>query len=87
MDKSNDSEPIYCRKLGHHLTFNYCRNEHHQLPCPKIRDCWYKTIDIDRFVTQNYPTRETNYLFQPAEPKINTLIELIQRAQQNAEQK
>jgi len=35
-----DVKEIYCRKLGHYLTFNYCSREQGDLPCREILDCW-----------------------------------------------
>ena len=78
-----DSEELYCRKLGHHLKFAYCRKEHNGLPCPKIRDCWFEKIPIDDYLTQNFTPEQIAYLFEPPEPKIASIFEIIQKAQQN----
>ncbi len=79
-----DNEDLYCRKLGHHLKFEYCRKEHDGLPCPKIRDCWFEKLDIDGYLTQNFKPEEIAYIFEPPKPKISSLFELIQKAQQTA---
>ncbi len=76
-----DKEELYCRKLGHHLKFEYCRTEHNGTPCPKIRDCWFEKIPIDEYLTQNYSSEEIAYLFQPPKPKITSIFEIIQKAQ------
>ena len=76
-----DKEELYCRKLGHHLTFDYCRKEHNGLPCPKIRDCWFEKMDIDDFLSKNYEAKDIAYLFEPPKPKITSLFEIIQKAQ------
>ncbi len=76
-----DKEELYCRKLGHHLTFDYCRSEHNGLPCPKIRDCWFEKIPIDDYLEQNFKPEEIAYIFEPPKPKITSIFEIIQKAQ------
>jgi hypothetical protein len=83
----HDTRQGYCRKLGHEVTFAYCRQEQDTLPCPKIRDCWFEAVDIDLFLSQNYKPEEIVHLvhlvhlLNPAKPKMHTLIELIQQAE------
>jgi hypothetical protein len=81
MDKTNDSREIYCRRLGHHLTFAYCRSEREGLPCRKILDCWFDKIPIGDFLRANYSPGELADLTEPAPAKAATLVELIERAQ------
>ena len=83
MKNKYDDEELYCKKLGHYLTFKYCRGENLALPCSKIRDCWFQRIDIDNYLNQNFSASEISHLFEPAKPKINSLIELIDQARQN----
>jgi hypothetical protein len=83
MDLNFDTRQGYCRKLGHYLTFKYCRQEHHGLPCPKIRDCWFNDLNVDQFIRHNYKPEEIEYILQPAKPKISTIIDLIRQAQEN----
>ncbi len=82
MDKNHfDNVELYCRKLGHLLTFSYCRTEHSGQLCTKIRDCWFEKIPIDEYLNANYSKEEISRLFKNPKPKIVTLFELIQRAQ------
>jgi hypothetical protein len=83
MEQKFDNRQGYCRKLGHHLIFKYCREEHQGLPCPKIRDCWYRGIDIDQFLQQNYQKEEIDHLYNIPPAKIGTIIELIRQARKN----
>lgn len=76
-----DKEELYCRKLGHHLKFEYCRTEHDGLPCSKIRDCWFEKIPIDEYLMQNFSPEEIAHVFQPPKPKITSIFEIIQKAQ------
>ena len=78
---SYDSEEIYCRKLGHHLSFKYCRLVNEQLPCPKLADCWFQQLPIQDFLKQNYTKDEINRIFSPPSDKMSSLLNLIKKAQ------
>jgi len=86
MKEEFDHEQGYCRKLGHHLSFGYCHSERHGLPCPKIRDCWFTLIPIDKFLAENFAPDEIQYLYEPPPPKVSTLLELIERSRKAAGQ-
>ena len=75
-----DNEEIYCRKLGHHLTFKYCRTEREGLPCAKVLDCWFENIPIEEFVRSNYSEAEIAAITAPPKPKVATLFDLIAEA-------
>ena len=77
-----DQRDLYCRKLGHHVKFEYCRQENFGKFCSKVRDCWFETIPIDEFLTANFSQEEIAHLFQPPKSKIVSIFELIQKAQQ-----
>lgn len=81
-----DDQDIYCKKLGHFLTFDYCRQEHQLTPCPKIRDCWFTKIEIDQFLADHYTDEELTSVVNKPQAKIFTLVELIQQAKKNASQ-
>ncbi|MEJ2354529.1 MAG: hypothetical protein P8Y62_01290 [candidate division WOR-3 bacterium] len=75
-----DKERIYCRKLGHWITFEYCRQENNGLPCHKIMDCWFEKLPIEEFLKENYTDEDISYIFKPSKQKITSLIELIEQA-------
>ncbi|HHE54891.1 MAG TPA: hypothetical protein ENL21_03855 [Caldithrix abyssi] len=77
-----DQLDLYCRKLGHHVKFEYCRYENFGKFCSKVRDCWFETIPIDEYLKANYSEEEIVHLFHPPKSKIVSIFELIQRAQQ-----
>lgn len=79
MDKY-DNERIYCRRLGHWLTFNYCRQETDGFPCSKIMDCWFEKIQIKKFLKENYEEEKISYIFGYPKPKISSLVEIIEQA-------
>ncbi|MHB2150407.1 hypothetical protein ACX8XP_15230 [Calditrichota bacterium LG25] len=77
-----DHLKIYCRKLGHDITFSYCRHENFGKLCSKVRDCWFETLPIDEYLNAHYQPEELTHLFQPPRPKILSIYELIQKARQ-----
>ena len=79
-----DSREIYCRKLGHYLTFRYCRSERDGLPCGKIMDCWFDKIPIGDYLRNKYSPGELAGIIGPPPAKAATLIELIERARKRA---
>jgi hypothetical protein len=76
-----DSEEIYCRKLGHRLSFKYCRIERNGLPCARILDCWFERFPIEDFINTHYTEEEQARIFAPPKQKTETLIDLIKKAQ------
>jgi len=75
-----DSEEIYCRKLGHHLDFKYCRTEKEGLPCSKILDCWFEKFPVEKFIKENYSEAEISAITASPRPKVATLFDLIEQA-------
>ena len=78
MDNQYDNREIYCRKLGHYLTFGYCKNENDYLPCSKIFDCWSEKINIKDFCYSNYKKEDIDKILEPGKPKIHTILDIIQ---------
>ena len=83
MDKQYDDSEIYCRKLGHHLTFKYCRSENNFLPCSKITECWNERIDINKYCSDNYQKEDLEKLQNNTKPKIMSILEIIQKINEN----
>ena len=77
-----DTEQIYCRRLGHHLSFSYCRSEKESLPCASLKNCWYYRIPVDEFLSANFKSDEIGYIEAPPVPKIHTILEIIQQVKQ-----
>ncbi|MBN1799183.1 MAG: hypothetical protein JW822_11450 [Spirochaetales bacterium] len=82
MMELHDDKKTYCRKLGHHLTFQYCRREKQGLPCKKIIDCWFDKFNIQNYLKEYYKMDELAHIFETPRPKMETLVELIRQAQQ-----
>lgn len=83
MKESHDEKTGYCRSLGHHVPFKYCRTVNNDLPCRKIKDCWFESMDIDQFLNEQYTDSERELIFAPYQEKISTIIDLINRARGN----
>ncbi len=79
--QGRDAEEIYCRMLGHHLQFSYCRTCRDGLPCFKLLDCWFERFDVEAFVREHYTEEEIRQFLEPPKPKMHTLMELIKKAQ------
>ncbi len=77
-----DNEQGYCRKLGHHLEFSYCRSEHNGKPCPLIFDCWFERLPIGDFMRSHYKPEEVEYISMGKPQKVNTLLDLIAQAKE-----
>ncbi len=41
---------LRCRRLGHEVTFGYCRRETGGKPCRLILDCWWEQFDVRSFL-------------------------------------
>lgn len=77
-----DGEEIYCRKLGHHLSFKYCRMEREGFPCSKIIDCWFTRVPIGEYIQKNFNAAEIAGITATPRPKVATLLELIGQAKE-----
>lgn len=74
----------YCRKLGHHLKFEYCRTEQGNAPCTRILDCWFEKFDVQAFMAEHHPSKADTQRTATIPNKAQTLVELIALAQQRA---
>ncbi|MCI0498296.1 MAG: hypothetical protein L0Y36_01255 [Planctomycetales bacterium] len=80
----NDNREIHCQAMGHDVPFSYCRKGAAAQPCRKIFDCWYQFFDIERFMQDHYTQDQIHRILSPPQPKLTTLIDLIQRAKESA---
>ena len=78
-------EMIYCRLLGHEVPFSYCRRPGSDVFCRNITGCWEGKIDIHSFLAANYTSEQIAEGFKPKAPKLETLLDLIQKAKENRE--
>ena len=79
-----DEREIYCRKLGHHLQFKYCRQEQQQLPCAAIKRCWQGKTPVEEFLAKSFSPDEIAYLDEPQVSKVSSILDIIQKVQKQA---
>ena len=76
----HDDKKDYCRRLGHDVPFQYCRTVANGIPCNKIADCWHENFDIKAYLFENYTEEEIAKILAPSQPKVASLLELIEKA-------
>jgi hypothetical protein len=87
-DTPYEEEEIRCPKLGHQVSFGYCRSERRDLPCQRAVTCWNGRFDVESlFRGVLTPEQFEETFHKPPAPKLVTLIELIERAKKVAENK
>jgi hypothetical protein len=75
---------LRCCRLGHEVTFGYCRQETSGRPCRLILDCWWEQFDVRSFLQANLPeedmARVEHASASPPPSKVLSLMETIQQA-------
>jgi hypothetical protein len=75
-----------CPRLGHELTFGYCRQETRGRPCRLILDCWWERFDVRGFFQAHLPEEVVAGVERagaaPPPPKVQSLLEMIQQAKE-----
>jgi hypothetical protein len=73
-----------CPRLGHELTFGYCRQESRGKPCRLILDCWWERFDVRAFLQAHLPEEDMAQVERagaaPPPSKVLSLVEMIQQA-------
>jgi len=81
MLNEHDQRTLYCRKLGHHLPFSYCRQEHNGLPCTAVERCWGHIFDVSAYLQAHFKEEELAHLKTERPPKIASILEIVQNVQ------
>lgn len=84
--EAHDQRRRRCPRLGHEITFGYCRTTESNTPCAKILDCWFETFDVADWARKNLPADVLEGLTQPPKPKMLSLVEMIRQAQRRTGQ-
>ncbi len=72
---------IRCPRLGHQITFSYCRKENKGLPCFKTLDCWFEHFLVEEYLRKELGPEEWEKVFsRPPKAKMLSLVELIEEA-------
>ena len=80
-----DEYKIRCPKLGHTVTFSYCRKESNGLPCFKALDCWFQYFSVYEYLKEILTEEEWKSSFERERPtKVQSLLELIEAAKNRA---
>jgi hypothetical protein len=72
---------IYCRKLGHHLSFSYCCREQRTLPCRQILTCW-EPYGLHAGHLAHF---EQDYFTKTPPDKLNHLVQLVSASKSSNE--
>lgn len=76
-----DDHSIRCPRLGHPITFSYCRSESNGLPCFKALDCWFEYFPVEEYLREELTEDEWARVFKkPARTKVQSLLEIIEEA-------
>ena len=75
-----DERDIYCRMLGHDLTFKYCRLTGDGSFCRRIFDCWHAKIEVGRYLKAFFTDDEIRGVLHHSSPKLHTLLNLIEKS-------
>jgi len=72
---------IRCPKLGHQITFSYCRSESLGLPCVKTLGCWFSHFPVEVYLRKELSPEKWEQVFDTApKQKMLSLLELIEQA-------
>jgi hypothetical protein len=75
-----------CRRLGHEVTFGYCRQETGGAPCRLILDCWWEYFDVRNFLeahlTPEGMAQVESAKSAPPPSKMLSLLDLIEQAKE-----
>lgn len=76
-----DDREIRCPRLGHELTFAYCRREGGKLPCPRTIQCWEGLFPVEGLLREVLSPEDWETFCRQTPPdKLTNLLDLIARA-------
>ncbi len=79
----DDTHMIRCPRLGHMISFAYCREENQGLPCFKTLDCWFEEFPVEAFMRQELTEAQWEATFKKSsKTKLGSLVELIEQAKE-----
>jgi len=84
--KINDEFTIRCPRLGHQISFSYCRVENNGHPCFKALDCWHSYFDVHAYFKEKLTDPEFEKAFvNVGAPKLLSLLDLINQVREKQE--
>lgn len=76
-----DDYTIRCPRLGHAISFSYCRSENMGSPCFKALDCWFEHFPVADYLHEILTPGEWARSFEgTGKTKVMSLLELIEQA-------
>ena len=93
MENDKNERMRRCPRLGGNVLFTYCfygydEKKDGTSACFKIFDCWWETFDVDAWIRNALTEEEYENLRNKAadmpQPKVLSLLELIEKARENA---
>jgi hypothetical protein len=82
----HDERRLRCRRLGHEVTFGYCRTQEGESVCALILDCWWEAFDVAGFLRKHLEPEEFERLARRGfRPKVTSLLDLVQQAREAAQ--
>ena len=77
----DEQTQIRCPRLGHQVSFSYCRIESAGLPCFKALDCWFEKFPVEKYLREELSPEEWEKAFEArSKPKMASLLDLIEQA-------
>jgi hypothetical protein len=86
MIEENDALIIHCPQLGGEVPFRYCRMVNEDLPCRRIMVCWEFRLEVAKFLGEHYSIDQVqNALAPSSKTRLDTILELIEKAKKHEE--
>ena len=83
-----DKLEIRCPRLGHELSFFYCRQEAGDLPCQRIIKCWESFFPVETCLKESLTPEEWDrFIGHVPKDKMVTLMDLIEQAKARVRKK
>ena len=80
----NDERVLRCRRLGHSVTFHYCRTQEGDSVCPRILDCWWEVFEVHAFLEENLPAEKRRALAEHApRPKVLSILDIVEQVRKS----
>ena len=80
-----DEKQTYCKQLGHHVPFKYCRLVNNKLPCKQVFNCWFEIFPVREFVQSNYNKEEIKTILTPTPSRLETILDLAEKVYKQQE--
>ncbi|MFW6189080.1 MAG: hypothetical protein ACOC7T_01495 [Planctomycetota bacterium] len=82
----HDEKTLRCRRLGHRVTFRYCRTQEGASLCPSIMDCWWEVFEVQDFLREHLPAEVfAEIAHRPSRNRVGGLLAALQKARERTE--